>query len=54
MCKAIYKFNGGMGALLCSNCYVIIRQGSELTNEDLSAMKGELKVAPQYCDKCKK
>ena len=37
----IYKFNGGVGALLCSSCRTIIKTG-EL---------GDITTA-QYCNKC--
>ena len=51
--KAIYKFNNGNGALLCSNCNVIIKVGREFTEEEWRALKGEIKMEPQYCKKCK-
>jgi len=50
--KAIFKLNGGLGALLCSNCYVIIKTGKEFTKEEHQAMKGEVKLKPQYCNEC--
>lgn len=51
--KAIYKFNGGNGALLCSKCSVIIKTGVNFTEDDWKASKGEKYMPPQYCDKCK-
>lgn len=51
--KAVFKFNGGVGALLCSNCSVIIRTGYEFSENEHKAMKGEITLNPQYCDNCK-
>ena len=52
MKKAIFKFNNGNGALLCSKCRVILKVGYEFTEEERKAMKGEVKLKAQYCDKC--
>jgi hypothetical protein len=41
MHKAIYKFNGGHGALLCNDCRVIVATGH---NHDLTK--------PHYCVTC--
>lgn len=49
---AILKFNGGMGAVLCSKCWATIREGSEMTEEDNVAMKGEGVLEAQYCEIC--
>lgn len=51
--KAIFKYNGGLGALLCSKCRVIIRTGKYFTEEEIKAIKGKAKLPPQYCYKCK-
>lgn len=53
--KAIFKFNGGLGALLCSNCRVIMRTAKDFSEEELKGIRGELdyELPPQYCDKCK-
>lgn len=51
---AIFKYNGGQGALLCSKCRVIIKTGVNFTEEEKRAIKGEIKLPPQYCEKCKK
>ncbi len=40
--KAIVKFNGGYGALLCNRCRKIIATG--IRHEDVE----------HYCDECKK
>ena len=50
---AIFKFNGGLGALLCSKCKVIIKTGKDFTEEEKKAIKGYIKLPPQYCEKCK-
>lgn len=52
--RAIFKFNGGKGALLCSKCQIIIRSGKELTIADWYAMRVEKIMLPQYCNECKK
>ena len=51
--KAIFKYNGGLGALLCSKCRVIIKTGKDFTEEEIKAIKGKVDMPPQYCDKCK-
>jgi len=51
--KAIFKFNNGQGALLCSKCSVIIKYGKDFTAEEHSAMQGKIKLKQQYCNKCK-
>ena len=53
MDRAIFKFNGGLGALLCSNCSVIIKVGSMFNDQDISAIKGKVDMPPQYCKQCK-
>jgi hypothetical protein len=52
---AIFKFNSGLGALLCSCCRVIIKTGKDFTDEEKKAAYGDgkTKVGPRYCDKCK-
>jgi len=55
MNKAIFKFNNGNGALLCSNCRVIIKTGKNYPTEEKEAAYGKENNLPaQYCDKCKK
>lgn len=54
--KAIFKYNGGLGALLCSKCRVIIKTGRDFTEEEVQTIKSSLedsKLPAQYCDKCK-
>ena len=50
---AIFKFNNGNGALLCSKCSVIIKTGIQYTAEERSAATGTSIMLPQYCEKCK-
>lgn len=50
---AIFKFNGGLGALLCSKCRVIIKTGKDFTEQEKQAIKGKIYYPPQYCEKCK-
>ena len=51
--KAIFKFNSGNGALLCSSCHVIIKVGSQFTEDEWKAMRGEIELDHQFCDECK-
>jgi len=53
--EAIFKFNSGLGAVLCSCCKVIIRTGKDFTEEEKIAAYGDgkRKIGPRYCDKCK-
>lgn len=53
MGKAIFKFNGGRGALLCSNCSVVIKTGKDFTEQEWAALRGETNVESNYCDSCK-
>ncbi|MGV8961956.1 MAG: hypothetical protein ACOH2V_01065 [Candidatus Saccharimonadaceae bacterium] len=41
-----------MGALICSRCSAIIKEGIYFTEEERKAAKGEIKLPPQYCDAC--
>lgn len=52
--KAIMKFNGGLGAILCSNCRKIIKTAKDFSQEELKAIRGELdyNLPPKYCDEC--
>lgn len=45
--ELIFKFNGGIGAICCSICKVIIATGVEINWE--AATSGTL--GPQYCPK---
>jgi hypothetical protein len=50
--KAIFKFNNGNGALLCSNCRVIIKTGVDYTKEEQKAAYQGAYLEPQFCDEC--
>jgi hypothetical protein len=50
--KAILKFNGGLLAILCSKCSVIIKTGKDFTEQEKLFVKGEVLLPPQYCEKC--
>ena len=55
MSKAIFKFNNGNGAILCSKCRIIIKTGIDYTDEEKEAAYGKENNLPaQYCTKCKK
>jgi hypothetical protein len=49
---ATIKFNGGLGALLCSECRVTIRDGRTFTEDDWKHMRGEIRLPKQYCQEC--
>ena len=40
MAKAIFKFNNGNFALLCSDCNVIIKTGKDFTEKEWAAVEG--------------
>lgn len=50
---AIFKYNGGLGALLCSKCRVIIKTGKDFTPDEINAIKGKGEIKAQYCNNCK-
>lgn len=50
--KAIFKFNNGIGALLCSKCTTIIKTGKDYSELEKLASKGKKYLSPQYCNKC--
>lgn len=51
--KAIFKFNNGNLALLCSKCKVIIKVGKDFSEIENEAFMKGVYLKPQYCDKCK-
>ena len=51
--KAIFKFNNGNGALLCSGCRKIIKEGRKFEYLEWKAMRGEYELEPQYCSECR-
>lgn len=50
--KATVKFNGGLLALLCSKCAVILKTGKDFTEEEKKFAMGEAHLPPQYCKRC--
>jgi hypothetical protein len=51
--RAIVKFNGGLGALLCSSCRKILRTAKDFSKEELMYIRGELQyLPPQFCSEC--
>jgi NAD-dependent SIR2 family protein deacetylase len=50
--KAKFRIKGHVGELLCSRCSAVIKESKYFTDEELKAMKGEIKLKPQYCDEC--
>lgn len=50
--KAIFKYNNGNSALLCSKCRTIIKTGKDYTKEELEASRGKKYMKPQYCIEC--
>lgn len=52
--KINFRFNGGLGAILCNSCSVIIKTGKDFTEDEWKSARGEIPLLPaQYCDKCK-
>lgn len=63
--RLIYKFNGGRGAVLCSNCFAIIYEGSRIPDEYKDVMFNEYNMFNENeqqdnfepifcCEECKK
>lgn len=53
MQKAIFKFNGGQGALLCSKCRGIIKTGATMSQFEKDAMLGKQEMLGQECLVCR-
>ena len=51
--KAVFKFNGGAGALLCSKCKIVIKTGKDFTEIEWKAVRGEANIEAQFCNECK-
>lgn len=51
--KAIFKFNGGLGALLCSKCRTIIKTGDTMSQFEKDAMMGKQEMLPAFCITCR-
>ncbi len=52
MSKAIFKYNSGVGALLCSECRIILKEAYRFSDQEMAAMKGEGELEAQYCEDC--
>jgi len=53
----IIKFNNGTGAVLCSGCRKILREGFNLSSEEkdvLSPRRPSPKLKPVFCKNCQK
>ena len=52
--RLIVKFNGGRGAILCSGCRVIIKEGPDFTPLELQYIRGKLDydLPVQFCEQC--
>ena len=51
--KIVIKYNSGLLAILCSECRVILKTGTEFTIDELKASQGKKYLPPQYCNECK-
>jgi hypothetical protein len=51
--KAIFKFDNGNGALLCSTCKKVIKTGREFNEEEANAFDNRGSLPAQYCSNCK-
>lgn len=47
--KLIFKFNGGRGAILCSNCYSIIFEGKHIPDIYAIAAREKTLNDPLFC-----
>lgn len=50
--KAQFRYNGGLGALLCSGCKVILKTGDQFNDDEIDAIKGHAHMDPVYCLRC--
>jgi hypothetical protein len=52
--SAILKYNSGHGAILCSTCNIIVKEGHyTFTEVEQDAFFNNGNLDPYYCDKCK-
>lgn len=48
------KYNDGQGAILCSSCSIIIKEGNEFTDLENEFLRGIITYLPEYfCEECK-
>lgn len=52
MSQAIFKFNNGNSALVCSGCSIILKTGSQFSDNDILAITGKRHMDAQFCIKC--
>lgn len=52
MSNAIFKFNNGNSALLCSGCSVIMKVGREFNDLEIQAIRGQRHMDAQFCLPC--
>jgi len=52
--KAIVKLDSGKISVLCSKCRIVIKSGSELSEEEKESIFVKNNLEAQYCEKCKK
>ena len=50
--KAIFKWNNGDLALLCSGCNKIIKEGKDFTEGEMLVCMGKAYAPKQYCNSC--
>jgi hypothetical protein len=50
--RAMFKYNSGMGALLCSECRVILKTGNQYNELEKAASRGWIELEAYYCEKC--
>ena len=52
MSNAIFKFNNGNTALLCSGCSIIMKIGSQFNDAEIQAVRGQKHMEAQFCLPC--
>jgi len=52
MSQAIFKFNNGNSALLCSGCSVILKIGSQFNDHEIQAIRGQKHMDARFCVPC--
>ena len=51
--RIVFKFNSGLGAIVCSGCSKTLKTGLEFTAQELASIRGEIGLLPaQYCSAC--
>lgn len=52
MSNAIFKYNSGHSALLCSGCAVILKTGKEFNDIEIQAIRGQRHMDAVFCLPC--